>query len=101
MSYRFYIDNIHVYEDVTGRLLIRQALGPTVANPNGIYWIDCGGNKLVDRAVADSRHARRRESGGRLDASATARSTWSPATPGYPALLVNGDFTHPRHELDR
>ena len=37
-----------------GRLIYRQVLGPGVnslpsgaTNPNGIYWIDCGGNKLL------------------------------------------------------
>ena len=43
----FYIDNIHVYEDVSGRLLYQQAFGPTSANPHGIYWIDCGGGRLT------------------------------------------------------
>ncbi len=90
-SYRFYVDNVHVYEDTTGRLLYGQALGPTAGNPNGIYYIDCGGGKLLIE--------RSRILGtlvvlnpGTDSAIASGPINMSPATPGYPSLLVSGDF---------
>jgi hypothetical protein len=91
LSNSFYIDNIHVYEDATGRFLFRQALGPTVANPNGIYTIDCGGSKLTIE--------RSRILGTLVVVNPGAGSNigngpifMAPATPGYPSLLVKGDF---------
>ena len=66
-------------------------LGPTVANPNGIYWIDCGGSKLVIE--------RSRILGTLVVLNPGAGSTiangpihLAPVSPGYPVLLVDGDF---------
>jgi hypothetical protein len=88
---RFYIDNIHVYENVTGRLLYGQALGPTVANPNGIYWIDCGGGKLlVERSRILGTLVVRNPGAGSGIANGPIRMT--PAKPGYPSLIVDGNF---------
>jgi hypothetical protein len=88
---RFYVDNIHVYENVTGRLLFGQALGPTVANPSGIYWIDCGGGKLlVERSRILGTLVVRNPGAG--SAIANGPIHMSPAKPGYPALIVDGNF---------
>jgi hypothetical protein len=90
-DYRFYLDNVHVYENVTGRLLYGQALGPTVANPQGIYWIDCGGGKLlVERSRILGTLVVRNPGTG--SAIANGPIHMSPAKPGYPALLVDGNF---------
>jgi hypothetical protein len=90
-AYRFYIDNIHVYENVTGRLLYGQSLGPTVANPNGIYWIDCGGGKLlIERSRILGTLVVLNPGAG--SAIANGPIHMSPATPGYPVLMVNGNF---------
>jgi hypothetical protein len=87
----FYIDNLHVYENVGGRLLYQQALGPSGANTNGIYWIDCGGGQLMIE--------RTRILGTLVVLNAGAGSAisngpvnFAPVTSGYPALLVDGDF---------
>ncbi len=90
-DYRFYVDNLHVYENVTGRLLYGQALGPTIANPNGIYWIDCGGGKLlIERSRILGTLVVLNPGVG--SAIANGPIHMSPATPGYPALMVHGNF---------
>jgi hypothetical protein len=76
---------------VTGRLLYGQALGPTVANPNGIYWIDCGGGKLlVERSRILGTLVVLNPGAG--SAIANGPIHMSPAKPGYPALMVSGNF---------
>jgi hypothetical protein len=88
---RFYLDNIHVYENATGRLLYGQALGPTVANPNGIYWIDCGGGKLlIERSRILGTLVVLNPGAGSAISNGPIRM--APAKPGYPALMVNGNF---------
>jgi len=89
---RFYVDNAHIHEEVTGRLLYGQALGPTIANPNGIYWIDCGGGKLL---VEQSRIFGTLVvlNPGPGSAIANGPIRMAPAKPGYPALMVNGNFS--------
>ncbi len=91
----FYIDNIDIREQATGRFIYRQVLSPGVnpygsTNAEGIYWINCGGNKLVIE--------RSRILGTLLVVNPGANScigngpiSWSPAVAGYPALLVDAD----------
>src|SRR5262245_36372192 len=88
---RFYIDNVHVYEDVTGRLLFRQALGPTVGNPNGIYTIDCGGGKLtIERSrILGTLVVTNPGAGSNIG---NGPILMVPASPAYPSLVVKGDF---------
>jgi hypothetical protein len=100
----FYFDDLTIRETTTGRFIYRQVLSPSVnpfgasTNPEGIYWINCGGNKIVIE--------RSRILGTLLlinpgDGSCVANGPihWAPAVPGYPALLVDAsnaadaDFT--------
>jgi hypothetical protein len=88
---RIYLDNIRVYENVTGRLLYGQALGPTGPNPNGIYWVDCGGGKLlIERSRIFGTLVVLNPGPGSAIANGPIRM--APAKPGYPALMVNGNF---------
>jgi hypothetical protein len=94
----FYIDNLDIRENVTGRFIYRQLLGPSVntlysgapTNPQGIYWINCAGSKLIIE--------RSRIVGTLLVTNPGAGScvsngpiNWTPAVAGYPALLVDAD----------
>ncbi len=91
----FYVDDVVIRETTTGRFIYRQVIGPGVnpfgiANPQGLYWINCGGNKVVIE--------RSRIKGTLLLVNPGSGSmigpgpiNWSPATPGYPALLVDAD----------
>jgi hypothetical protein len=95
----FYIDNLDLREVTTGRFIYRQILSPTVntlyagapTNPQGIYWIDCQGNRLIIE--------RSRILGTLLVVNPGANSCvaegpihWEPAVAGYPALLVDADI---------
>jgi Tfp pilus assembly protein PilX len=95
--YNFYVDDVVIQETTTGRFLYRCALGPGVntlggaTNAQGLYWIDCGGNKVVIE--------RSRIKGTLLLVNPGSGScigpgpiNWSPATPGYPALLVEDNI---------
>jgi Carbohydrate binding domain len=91
----FYFDDFTIRETTTGRFIYRQVLSPTInpfgsTNSEGIYWINCGGNKLVIE--------RSRILGTLLVVNPGANSCvangpieWSPAVAGYPALLVDAD----------
>jgi hypothetical protein len=91
----FNVDDLDIRESVTGRLLYRQVLGPGVnpfgsTNSEGIYWINCNGNRLI---IEHSRIV-----GTLLVVNPGANScvsdgpiAWSPAVAGYPALLVDSD----------
>jgi hypothetical protein len=92
----FYLDDVVIQETTTGRFIYRRALGPGVntlggpTNAQGLYWIDCGGNKMVIE--------RSRIKGTLLVINPGSGScigpgpiNWSPATPGYPVLLVDAD----------
>jgi hypothetical protein len=91
----FYFDDFTIRETTTGKLIYRQVLGPGVnpfgaTNSQGIYWIDCAGNRLVIE--------RSRIVGTLLVLNPGADSCvnngpirWSPAVAGYPALLVDAD----------
>ena len=94
----FYLDDLDIRETTTGRFIYRQVLGPGVntfysgapTNSQGIYWIDCGGQQVDHRTLADL--------GTLLVINPGANScvsngpiNWSPAVAGYPALLVDAD----------
>ncbi|MEX2093095.1 MAG: carbohydrate binding domain-containing protein, partial [Pirellulales bacterium] len=92
----FYMDDVAIQETTTGQFIYRRALGPGVntlggaTNAQGLYWINCSGTKLVIE--------RSRIKGTLLVVNPGAGSCigpgpihWSPATPGYPALLVDAD----------
>jgi hypothetical protein len=93
----FYVDDLVIRESTTGRFIYRQVLSPGVnpfgsgtTNAQGIYWIDCNGNRLVIE--------RSRILGTLLVVNPGANSCvsdgpifWSPAVAGYPALLVDSD----------
>lgn len=92
----FYADDLVIRETTTGRFIYRQALGPGqnpfggTTNANGLYWINCAGNKLIIE--------RSRIRGTLLVINPGADScigpgpiNWSPAAAGYPALMVKAD----------
>jgi hypothetical protein len=93
---KFYMDDLVIREATTGRFIYRQVLSPSLnpfgatTNAQGIYWINCAGNKLVIE--------RSRIQGTLLVVNPGAGScvadgpiSWSPAVAGYPALLVDAD----------
>lgn len=91
----FYLDDVSIREVSTGRFLYKQAIGPGnnpygAENADGLYWINCGGNRIVIE--------RSRICGTLLLVNPGAGSvigpgavSFSPARPGYPALLVDAD----------
>lgn len=94
---KYYLDDVVVRKAATGRYIFRKTLTPTWnpfslanTNPEGVYWIDCEGNRLIIE--------RSRIHGTLLVVNPGAGSEiaagpihWSPAMPGYPALLVDAD----------
>jgi Carbohydrate binding domain len=91
----FYADDLSIREVTAGKYLFRKVLGPGInpygsLNPQGIYWINCGGQRLtIDRS---------RIFGTLLIINPGANSGvasgpihWSPVVAGYPALLVDAD----------
>ena len=91
----FYVDNLDFYESGP-RFIHQKTLGPGVnpfgtSDPDGIYWINCNGNTLVIE--------RSRILGTLVVLNPGANSRiehgpilMSPFQPGYPSLLVNGNF---------
>jgi hypothetical protein len=92
----FYIDNLDIRENVSGRFIYRNVISPSLnpfgasTNSEGIYWINCNGNRLIIE--------RSRILGTLLVVNPGANScisngpiSWSPAVAGYPALLVDAD----------
>jgi hypothetical protein len=93
----FYIDDLVIRENTSGKFIYRQLLSPGfnpfgtgTTNPQGIYWIDCAGSRLVIE--------RSRILGTLLVINPGANSCvadgpiyWSPYVSGYPALLVDAD----------
>ena len=92
----FYFDDFTIRETTTGRFIYRKVLGPGVnpfgggTNSEGIYWINCNNNRLIIE--------RSRIVGTLLVINPGANScikdgpiSWTPAVPGYPALLVDAD----------
>lgn len=92
----FYIDNLDIRENTTGRFIYRQVLGPGVnpfgagTNSQGIYWINCSGNRLVierSRIVGTLLVI----NPGPNSCVSNGPIAWQPAVAGYPALLVDAD----------
>jgi hypothetical protein len=92
----FYFDDLTIRETTTGRFIYRQVLSPSLnpfgsqTNAEGIYWIDCGGNKVVierSRIVGTLLLV----NPGANSCIANGPISWSPAVAGYPALLVDAD----------
>jgi hypothetical protein len=93
----FYADDLVIRENVSGRFIYRQVLSPSInpfgpgtTNSQGVYWIDCGGQRLIIE--------RSRILGTLLVINPGSDSRvsdgpiyWSPAVTGYPALLVDAD----------
>jgi len=93
----FHIDDFDVREATSGRFIYRQALGPGVnpffpytTNAQGIYWINCAGNKLIiERSrIRGTLLLLNPGSGSCIGAGPIH---WSPAVVGYPALMVRAD----------
>ena len=96
----FLLDDFVIRETTTGRVIYQKLLTPSInqlyagapidPSGNGLYWIDCAGNRLVIE--------RSRILGTLLVVNPGANScinsgpiNWSPAVAGYPALLVDSD----------
>lgn len=91
----FYLDDVVIREVGTGRYIYKQVIGPNVnpfggsPNAEGIYWINCGGNKIViERSRIRGTLLLVNPGAGSM---VTGPIHWSPAKPGYPALLVDAD----------
>jgi hypothetical protein len=94
----FIIDDFEIRETTTGRFIYRKILSPSVntlytgapTNAQGIYWINCQGNRLVierSRIVGTLLVL----NPGPNSCVADGPINWAPAVTGYPALLVNAD----------
>ena len=94
----FYVDDLDIRDVTTsGRFIYRRVLGPGInpfgpTNAQGIYWIDCGGNRLIiERSrIKGTLVVINPGSGSRIG---DGPIHWSPAVPGYPALMVRADDT--------
>jgi carbohydrate binding protein with CBM4/9 domain len=92
-----YIDNVQITQFASsGRHIYRQVLSPTVntingaTNPEGIYQINCNGQRLTierSRIVGTLLLINPGPNSGIADAPIN----WTPAVAGYPALLVEAD----------
>lgn len=94
----FYTDDLSVTEDTTDKYIYRQVLSANT-NPygstdaNGIYYIDCGGtqtlvierSRIVGTLVVINPGSNSRIGDGPIH--------WMPAKPGYPTILVSGNFS--------
>jgi hypothetical protein len=93
----FYVDDLVIRENTSGRFIYRQVLSPGVnpfgtgtTNSQGLYKIDCGGQRIIIE--------RSRIYGTLLIINPGANSCigdgpihWAPYVAGYPALLVDAD----------
>lgn len=93
----FYFDDLDIRENINGRFIYRQVLGPGIntlapgqTNSQGIYWINCSGSRILLE--------RSRIVGTLLIINPGTNSgvnngpiNWSPAVAGFPALLVDSD----------
>jgi hypothetical protein len=94
----FYADDCDIREVSTGRYIYRKVLSPSInpfsagTNPQGVYWIDCGGNRItIERSrILGTLVLINPGSNSSIGAGPIH---WSPAVPGYPSLVVDGDFT--------
>jgi Carbohydrate binding domain len=97
----FYVDDLIIRENVSGKFIYQQVLGPGVntlytsapTNSQGLYWIDLQ-NSSTNRLTIE----RSRIRGTLLVLNPPSGScigggpiNWSPAVAGYPALLVHAD----------
>jgi hypothetical protein len=95
---KFYVDDLVIREAATGYIIYQKVMGTGVntlysgapVNAQGIYWIDCANTNLIV--------SRSRIKGTLLVINPGPASCvgpgpvrWSPAVPGYPALLVHAD----------
>lgn len=94
--YDFTIDDVQIQDTSTGRFIFREVLGPGVntinnsPNPLGLYWIDCQGNRLViERSRIKGTLVLLNPGAGSMIGSGPI--SWTPATPGYPILMVDAD----------
>jgi Carbohydrate binding domain len=94
---RIYVDDVVVRKAAAGRYIYKQLLSPTYnpfgtgqTNAEGIYWIDCANNKLIiERSrIHGTLLVVNPGTGSEIG---TGPIHWSPAKPGYPALLVDAD----------
>jgi hypothetical protein len=94
----YYVDNLTIREAIPGsRLIYQKTLGPGVnpfgsgtTNPQGIYWIDCGGEKLyIERSRIKGTLLLLNPGSGSCIGPGPIH--WSPAVAGYPALMVQAD----------
>ncbi|HJQ81843.1 MAG TPA: carbohydrate binding domain-containing protein [Lacipirellulaceae bacterium] len=93
----FFVDNLVIREFSTGRRIFRRVLGPGTGgglvgtpNPQGLYWIDCGGQRLTierSRIVGTLLLVNPGPGSG----ISHGPIHWTPAVAGYPALLVDTD----------
>jgi hypothetical protein len=95
----FWVDDVSVTEVPSGYYVYRKVLSPTLnpfggqTNSQGIYWINCNGNRInIERSrILGTLLLINPGSGSRV---AHGPIQWSPAVAGYPALLVqDGDFS--------
>lgn len=98
ISHLFNVDNLDVYEQ-GARFIYRgiltkdfnQLYSGAPLNADGIYWIDCAGQNLViERSRIEATLLLINP--GASSRVAYGPIAWSPALPGYPALIVNGNF---------
>jgi hypothetical protein len=89
----FFVDNLSIREFSTGRRIFRRVIGPSAnpfgtTNPQGLYWIDCGGQRLTierSRILGTLLLINPGPGSGISDGPIN----WTPAVAGYPALLVD------------
>ncbi len=92
----FYFDDLTIRETTTGKLIYRQVLSPSLnpfgatTNSEGIYWINCNGNKVtIERSRIVGTLLLVNPGAGSCIGSGPI--SWTPAVAGYPALLVDAD----------
>lgn len=96
----FYLDDFLIRDNGSGRFIRKRSLGPgynslysnAPTNADGLYWIDCGNQDLVIE------RSRIRGTLLVLNPGPNSRIDYgpihlSPHIPGFPTLLVNGNFT--------
>jgi hypothetical protein len=95
-SNQFFVDDLSVSQDTTEKYLYRQLLSNAsnpfgTPNANGIYHINCNGQTLViERSrIVGTLVVTNPGPNSRIG---NAPLHWAPHLPGYPALLVNGNF---------
>ncbi len=91
----FYVDDVLIREVTSGRYIYRRVLSRSAnpfgaTNPQGIYWINCGGQRItIDRSRIVGTLLLINPGPG--SSIAYGPIHWSPAVAGYPALLVDAD----------